>query len=228
MSAPPRTVAAEITGHCAPCRCRLQGLIATAPGRQAGSSLIITLLMLMAVMLLGLSAAQIALSGEKASRNDRDRQIAFQAAEAALIDAELDIQNSPSSLSRSALFSRDSALGFPAESDGNCGAGLRSQILGLCNRKPPGVTPAWQAVDFANVDSNTTQSVPYGTFTGQQFTVGNGSSIRAPRYVIELMVFNQPGESADKVSYFYRLTAIGFGIRESTQVVLQTFYRKET
>ena len=228
MSALPGAVAAEDRWRRLPTCCRAHGQTASAHRRQAGSSLIITLLMLMAVMLLGLSAAQIALSSEKASRNDRDRQVAFQAAEAALIDAELDIQNSPSSFTRSALFSRDSALGFPSETDANCGAGLNSQNLGLCNRKPSGVTPAWQAVDFSDVNLTTTQSVPYGRFTGQAFTVGNGSSIRAPRYVIELMVFNQPGESADKISYFYRLTAIGFGIRESTQVVLQTFYRKET
>ena len=58
-----------------------------ASGRQRGASLIVSLLMLVAVLVLGISAAQIALQGEKASRNDRDRQIAFQAAEAALMDA---------------------------------------------------------------------------------------------------------------------------------------------
>ena len=200
--------------------------MAEARRRQEGASLIITLLMLMAVMLLGLSAAQIALSSEKASRNDRDRKVAFQAAEAALIDAEIDIQNSPSN-SRSSIFSKKSALGFPAETESNCGSGAGNS-LGLCSRRSVGTTPLWKAVDFSNADVNSTQSVPYGKFTGQGFTTGNGSSSKVPRYVIELMVFNQAGESADAVSYFYRITAIGFGIRESTQVVLQTFYRKET
>lgn len=202
--------------------------------RQSGASLIISLLMLMAVMLLGLSAAQIALSSEKASRNDRDRQVAFQAAEATLIDAEIDIQNSPDAgLSRSQLFSKDSALGFPAETDLDCGAGLTNQGLGLCSRRPAGMTPAWQTVNFSNVDVNSTQSVPYGTFTGQLFTVGSssgggGASIRTPRYVIELMNYTEPGASAEKVSFIYRITAIGYGVRDSTQVVLQSFYRKES
>jgi type IV pilus assembly protein PilX len=42
------------------------------------------------------------------------------------------------------------------------------------------------------------------------------------------MTYTAPGERADAVSYFYRLTAMGYGIRKTTQVVLQTFYRKET
>ncbi len=191
---------------------------------QEGASLIITLLMLMAVMLLGLSAAQIALSSEKASRNDRDRKVAFQAAEAALIDAEIDIQNSTS---RSSIFSKNSALYFPAATDSNCGVEA-SNNLGLCSRRSVDTTPLWKAVDFSNANVNSTQSVPYGKFTGQLFTTTLGSSFKVPRYVIELMVFNQAGESAETVSYFYRITAMGFGIRESTQVVLQTFYRKET
>ncbi len=202
--------------------------MAAARRRQEGASLIITLLMLMAVMLLGLSAAQIALSSEKASRNDRDRKVAFQAAEAALIDAELDIQNSTSVNSRSNMFSKNSALGFPAETETNCGVGIGQTNLGLCSRRSAGATPLWKAVDFSNANVNSTRSVPYGAFTGQLFTTANGSSIKVPRYVIELMVFNQAGENADAVSYFYRITAMGFGIRESTQVVLQTFYRKET
>jgi len=200
------------------------------PGaRQSGMSLIITMLMLVAVMLLGLSAAQIALSSEKASRNERDRQVAFQAAEAALLDAELDIQNSTSSTTRSADFSKNSMLGFPSETDAACGAGLNSRGLGLCSRRPEGSPPAWLKVDFSDVGLTTSQSVPYGTFTGQTFAYGSGtSSWRLPRYIIEIMTYNAPGASADQVSYFYRLTAIGYGMRDTTQVVLQTFYRKET
>ena len=52
---------------------------------------------------------------------------------------------------------------------------------------------------------------------------------RPPRYLIELMAYNKAGEDAsgDGRTYFYRVTAIGFGMRDTTRVVLQTFYRKE-
>ena len=195
---------------------------------QQGASLIVSLLMLIVVSLLGISGAQIALQGEKASRNDRDRQIAFQAAEAALLDAELDIEHSPDAAkSRSQLFAKNSAQGFPGEA--GCHAGVANVQLGLCQRAYDGAPPVWQTVNFLDDGLTSTNSVPYGRFTGQIFATGKGSlPAKVPRYVIELMSYNKQGESADEPSYFYRITAIGFGAREVTQVVLQTFYRKES
>ncbi len=189
-------------------------------------SLIIALVMLVAVLLLGSSAAQIALQGEKASRNDRDRQIAFQAAEAALMDAELDIENSPDpAKSRSTMFSKESALGFPGEGEEGCQSG---KALGLCKRAPQGATPVWQTIDFADDSAATARAVPYGRFTGQAFQIDKASlPCKLPRYVIELMAYTKHGESAEKLTYFYRITAVGFGARDTTQVMLQTFYRKE-
>lgn len=206
-------------------------MFAAHPGKsrrgQQGISLVASLLMLIAVLLLGLSAAQIALQGEKASRNDRDRQIAFQAAEAALMDAELDIEHSPDAArSRSAIFSPRKADGF---TDG-CGSGGTNTFLGLCSRAAEGLPAVWQTVDFLDADPSSARSVPYGKFTGQIFQTGEGSLPgKLPRYIIELMVYNKPGEAADLSgrSYFYRITALGFGMRDTTQVVLQTFYRKE-
>lgn len=196
--------------------------------RERGASLIATLVMLIAVLMLGISATYIALQGERASRNERDRQIAFQAAEAALMDAELDIENSTDPGSRSALFSKDSALGFPGDGDALCGIGITNRYLGLCKHSLSGAPQTWLAVDFLNENDATTQSVPIGHFTGQSFQVGEGAlPIRKPRYMIELMTYNRGGEAADQISYFYRVTAIGFGAHDTTQVVLQSFYRKE-
>lgn len=195
---------------------------------QRGMALIVSLLMLIVVLLLGTSAAQVSLQGEKASRNERDRQIAFQAAEAALMDAELDIENSPDhTKSRSDLFSKDSALGFPGPAEQGCYGGDANRSLGLCRHAPDGAIPVWQTVDFLD-DSSTAKSVQFGKFTGQTFQTGKGSlPARLSRYVIELLVYTKQAESAEKTSYFYRVTAIGFGAHDTTQVVLQTFYRKE-
>jgi type IV pilus assembly protein PilX len=180
--------------------------------------------MLVVVALLGMSGAHIALQGEKASRNERDRRVAFQAAEAALADAELDIENSPDpARSRSGIFSRTSTEGFTA----GCGAGDDNGYLGLCS-SADGTSPAWLTVDFLEVGA-TARSVPYGRFTGQEFPAGKGPlPARPPRYIIELLAYNKPGEVADRegMGYVYRITAVGFGMRESTQVALQTIYRK--
>lgn len=196
--------------------------------RQQGIALIVSLLMLIAIVLLGISAAQIALQGEKASRNDRDRQVAFQAAEAALSDAELDIEKSPDAArTRSVLFERSKSGGF---SEG-CGAGETNPFLGLCSQAAAGTPPVWLTVDFLNTAAATSRSVPYGKFTGKIFQTSKGSLPgRLPRYIIELMVYNKAGESADLTgrTYFYRITAVGFGARDTTTVVLQSFYRKES
>lgn len=194
---------------------------------QSGISLVVSLLMLIAVAMLGISAAQIAMQAEKASRNDRDRQLAFQAAEAALLDAELDIENSPDAArSRSNYFDRFTSEGFST----GCGSGEANIFLGLCAGTEASEVPAWLSVDLRDAAPTTTRSVPYGKFTGLHFPVGEGAlPARLPRYIIELISYNAAGESADATgrSYFYRITAVGFGVREQTQVVLQSFFRKE-
>lgn len=195
---------------------------------EQGISLISSLVLLIVISMLGLSAAQIALEEEKAARNDRDRQIAFQAAEAALGDAELDIENSPApEKSRSRIFSKNSSLGFPDDSEASCQSGKGNIYLGLCSHSRDAGKAAWLTANLTD-DSSAQNTVPYGTFTGKSFPIGKGNlPSKLPKYIIELLVYNHEGESADQVSYFYRVTAIGFGARENTQVVLQAFYRKE-
>ncbi|HJV74276.1 MAG TPA: pilus assembly protein [Noviherbaspirillum sp.] len=196
--------------------------LAGVPCSERGASLIVLLLMLTAVLMLGMSAAYIALHGEKAARNDRDRQIALQAAEAALADAEQDLEHS----SRSHIFAQDKSDGFVA----GCNGGQIGLYLGLCRRAGDGLAPVWLTVDFLSHDDNVT--VPYGRFTGRPFQSGKGMlTARYPRYVIELMSHDlssktDEDETKSNSVYFYRITAIGFGMRDSTRVVLQSYYRK--
>jgi type IV pilus assembly protein PilX len=58
---------------------------------QWGFSLIVVLLLLLVATVLGVGAAQVSLVNERSARNDRDTEVAFQAAEAALVDAETDV-----------------------------------------------------------------------------------------------------------------------------------------
>lgn len=62
---------------------------------QRGVSLIVVLLILVIVSILGVSGVQISMMAEKSARNSRDYQIAWQASEAALVDAEFDIEDFP-------------------------------------------------------------------------------------------------------------------------------------
>ena len=193
---------------------------------QRGASLIVSLLMLIAVLLLGVSAANIALLGEKAARSDRDRQIALQAAEGALMDAELDIDASPDATgSRSALFSMRSTTGFPAASEASC-RHRDSIYFGLCRKSSDIRVPTWLALDFLDTTPSA-EAVPYGTFTGRTIQADEPeSSSRLPRYIIELIPFTSTIAGKDDVTSLYRITAMGFGMRDTTQVMLQSFYRK--
>lgn len=198
--------------------------------RHRGSALLVVLIGLLAVSLLAMSALQIGLQDQKAARSYRDREIAFQAAEAGLRDAELDIEGSPDThLSRSDLFTRNSKTGFPDEVDDACPRGVANRYQGLCRPSIDVSLPSWlqvvqsvqDGIDGGNV------AVPYGRFTGRVMQAGVGTlPAMLPRYLIELMPFRQVGYSAERPEYFYRITAVGFGADVATEVVLQTFYRK--
>ncbi|RSZ57316.1 pilus assembly protein [Massilia atriviolacea] len=190
--------------------------------RQHGAVLLTALFVLLALMILGVSAARSALGSEKSARHERDRQIAFAAAEAALADAEHDIEGGSDRASqRAALFARGNVFGFV---DG-CG-GEREVNAGLCLYMP--ARPAWQGADLSGKDGLEAAGVAYGRFTGAQLPSGKGTlPLRAPRYLIELLPHTQAGgDAARPPGNFYRITAVGFGSLDATRVVLQAFYLK--
>ena len=116
---------------------------------QQGASLIMVMMILDIVSLLGISGAQIALMSERGARNDRDLQIAFQAAETALYDATNDIEGP--STSRSSLFKAGNILPFVSD----CGTSGNS--IGLCRPADAGVKPVWLSIDFMADDSPSTE-----------------------------------------------------------------------
>jgi type IV pilus assembly protein PilX len=65
----------------------------TTTNKQAGSVLIISLIMLVAMTLIGITAMRTSVLEEKMAGNMRDKELAFQAAEAALRAAEQSIQD---------------------------------------------------------------------------------------------------------------------------------------
>jgi type IV pilus assembly protein PilX len=188
-----------------------------------GVAMLVALLMLIAVLLLGASAARVAILGEQAARAERDRYVAQQAAEDALADAEMEINGgAASSPARIALLASGSGLGFAP----GCGLGADNPGLGLCAHAAGDAAPAWETVDIGE-DGAASRSVPYGLFTGAAMETGKGLlPFRRPRYIIERVPYLPPGEDASSTHYFYRVTAIGFGARETTEVVLQGSYRK--
>jgi len=185
-------------------------MTASKQSTQTGAALLVTLMMLIVIMLLGTSATQMSLMNEKSSRNLRNRQLAFEAAEAALIDGADDIfKRRPYTETTSV---------FPS-TEGTCGANVHQQGLCLSNL----TTPLWQKIDLRA----TNISVAYGRFSGRTFsgamTTSASSPITPPRYLIELLRFKK-NNAAEKFQDRYRITAIGFGSNPYAEVVLQAVY----
>jgi type IV pilus assembly protein PilX len=184
----------------------------SAHPRQRGAALVCALVLMLATMMIGVAISRTVFASIASAGAERERGLAYEAADAALRDAGRDIAAAPDP-ARAAQFADAGAAGFV---DGCGRAGLGR---GLCLASSP---PAWQVLDLAEPGS--TALVPYGYYTGAALATGKGLlPARAPAYLIEKIA--PPGATA-ALGSFYRITAIGFGSRASTQVVLQSVVRK--
>ncbi|MDB5744622.1 MAG: type pilus assembly protein PilX [Polaromonas sp.] len=184
---------------------------------QKGLSLIIVLIMLSAIFMLAAFGARLTLLGEKSARNDRDRQIAFQAAEAALGDAEMDIMG-PNAAANSRADEMDSrTLQLFVE-----GCGITADSRGLCNTNTS-TTPLYKSVDFEETGTSR-RYVTLGEYTGRNSGFSTGSSAlpaQLPRYIVETIAYNpiQGGCTGHKA---FLVSAMGYGLNQQTQVMLQS------
>ncbi len=189
-------------------------------GSQRGISLVIVLIFLVILSILGVSAMQTSTLSSKVARNQLDRTLAFQAAEAALRDAELDLNNkrfdkvtkctAGATGCRAALIT---AGGSNFGNDTTSNPTANRCNLGLCSTDDPvaGALPLWEE---RSRWTNTNDSVVYGTYTG---ATGLPVVAQQPRYIIE---YFKQGEDA-----VYRITSLGFGASSTTTIMLQTAYK---
>lgn len=200
---------------------------------QSGVALLVVLVFMLALTGLGLMSARLALGGETLARNQLDRQVAFQAAEAALRDAERDLSLAPGAVPAGARCKRDAdrstgvrTVDFTSDCRrGQCGRNIKNEgaidfTSGSTAREvwwPTDEGGLWNddiksKSGAPEVNCNFTGAVPLGTFTGT-------SPIRAvakqPEYLIEYV---ERGPSL-----LFRVTARGFGYREASEVVLQSY-----
>jgi type IV pilus assembly protein PilX len=184
--------------------------------QQRGATLAIVMIILVVSSALGVAATHISLAAERAARNDRDSQVAWQAAEAALIDAEMDIFG-PGPSPRRDLFgsSPDLSMFMP-------GCGDSGNSLGLCATASATGKPAWLSVDYEE------RGATLGQFTARTFQAGGlgAQPAMVPRYVIEPLL--DPGDrdlSSPNPRFIYRISALGYGPRSDIQALIQMLYR---
>jgi type IV pilus assembly protein PilX len=165
--------------------------------QQRGATLIIALLFLSILAILGVTSISGTTAEEKMSANTRDQNVAMQAAEAALRDAERDITNTNTS------FRVVTAT---------------SQFVAACTS-----ALCAQGAATTNLD-DTLKSAYYGQFTGELPIQGPAAQ---PRYMIELLTAVPPQVPAPASGQIrnFRITAKGYGRNLATVVILQTVYQ---
>lgn len=184
-----------------------------APGHsgQRGFSLITTLLFMVAALVLGVSVMGVNVMQERMLGNTKDRDLAFQAAEAALRDAEFDI----------VLNVNDASAFADACTAGLCTAPTQRAAVS------PLPVHAQAGFSWAVADGRVRR---YGQFTAQPALTGVASQ---PVYVIEKLgaLGNDVGQGGNEElvnpRHTYRVTARAFGARAETVVMLQSIYFRQ-
>lgn len=211
---------------------------------QVGLSLIIVMIFLSAITGLTIWSVRQSIFGESMARNQMDLEVARQAAEAALRDAERDLMNLTPTLLTNASCSRgfdrppkafdfttNCTNGFCTKSDTvYASANFSTATATSVNAEPwwpPSKGGLWNNTfsskpgrnPVTTTNCNFTGGVPLGTYTGAAAIVGVAIQ---PEYLIEH--FLRRSNISMKETNYYRITARGFGYTQRTQIVLQTIY----
>ncbi|SPD65448.1 conserved protein of unknown function [Cupriavidus taiwanensis] len=193
-------------------------MLAPRPARSRHTGAVTLLLcatLLLMVVLIAAATLQMLLAGRQLAVMQRERELAFRAAEAALRDGEAELltaATSPDTHDRLAL--------LPAP--GRCGSGQQAGVCRPALAGPP-VWQPWLRVD-ADVDAI---GVPLGRFTGAALPA-NAAAQEPPRYVAEILDEAPAGYSAPDPTVAIapwpriRVTAIGFGPTRAVRALLQS------
>ena len=244
--------------------------------RQRGVALFVVIVFVMMSMLLALWASRTSLFNEMLVGNDADYQRAFEAAQALLQDAELDIRGqNPDGTPCAAVNCRDkisAALKIPLETqdvtpllavldaaDTKCSYGLCTKRTGrqdFWNKKDKTDLKAGEAMLGDMTKKNV--GARYGQFSGAIVgSLGDTKTIANPIladrsaddrggwYWIEVMRYDESSKNSGlivsesgtstnnflnmnlKPNVVYRITALAYGLKSNTMVVLQQTYARQ-
>lgn len=174
---------------------------------QKGVVLVIGMLILIVLTLIGLTGMRMTTFEEKMSGNLKDKHIAFEAAEAAMMAAENDIETNVISTGN-------------FDADGSDGLFDNTFV------------EIWKLVDWDQADSsNDNEPIIYSAFNNTY------NVKQPPRYIIEyygtviddvdkLNLDNYGGNTGAGETELFRITARGTGVNNNSEVLLQSSYGK--
>lgn len=237
-------------------------LLPKNPPRQSGIALFVVIVFVMLSMLLALWASRTSLFNELVVGNDADYQRAYEAAQALLQDAELDIRNQKADGSacigsgdvcRTGI---DEKIPLESKDVGPLLSELETQTTrcskGLCSKRV-GKLDFWNNTDASKGPTRAQMMADgvgarYGQFTGA--AIGSVTTPINPIltdrsvaegggwYWIEVLPYDESSKNSGLIvggptnmlalnltpSVVYRITALAYGRKPSTLVVLQQTY----
>lgn len=170
------------------------------PAKQQGAVLAIGLILLLVLSLVGVTNMNKVTTAENLAGNERDANLAFQAAEAALLEGEHKISILPA--------------GTAPNPVGNC-SGIACKTAILDKRDEIWKDPNWDAKSRVLSDDN---------IAGNDYGVGILAA--APTYMIEFLANDEEDASNPIQLYYYRITARAKGSTPESEVILQSVYRR--
>jgi type IV pilus assembly protein PilX len=186
-----------------------QRSLKSVPSSERGVVLFVALILLLILSLIGVTAARMQTTEERMARNEDNRQIGAQAAEAALRAAEAGLTSGVYAASQ-----------FSSNTNGlyelNPAAG---SVIPTLTWSAPGAAITYSPTDPLN-PMPALSSLP--------------AAAQSPKYAIEnLPAVAMPGDSINQVQYaspvspvtVYRVTANGTGADNSTTTILQSIFR---
>ena len=189
--------------RCVPCADR------SAPRpRQRGVVLVISLVFLMVMTILGITAMQGTTLDEKMAGNVRDSTLAFEAAEGAL-----------------------RAAGALVESWSDIPVANSTGSNGVFSNGSLGVSPLASDL-FVDTNSDGTPDGDHGVVPSGMFAYDDLSGVaRPPRFAIEELMFvtdtaETAGAELREGRQYYAVTALGFGSTVQSRAMLQTVLTK--
>jgi type IV pilus assembly protein PilX len=189
--------------------------------RQEGSVLLISLIMLLILTVVGIASISSVSMTEKMANSQKDYDIAFEMAEAALVEGERWLDNYDAGFSKDHLQTSCSGSNcWKADcTNGQCFNGKFPAGAGTyCDVTPP-ATDVWQVESYWSSKAKT-------------YSVAV-SAVERPKYLLEFLCYTprdplnvgtKPPDYGDWVR-IYRVTALGFGTNPDTRVMLQSTYR---
>jgi type IV pilus assembly protein PilX len=181
--------------------------------RERGAVLIVSLLFLVVLTMLGITAMTGTTFEERMAGNARDAALAHHAAEAALRRARQEIIGQPPPNPNRHI--TEAHFGLPL-ANGSCDQGIcvsRFYEELECCAIPPAIP--------ANVDWTNSSTMPYQDNAGK----GLSGVSKQPRYIMERFCLKLLGEEPGPCRV-YRFTAVGWGKNPNTRVTVEEVYVK--